>query len=99
MRSQEASPEACAARCASLPDCIGSSFWSNGGCHLAGEGAALIDDEIVQSTKCFDGKHAIFPPQMFEFPTFELKLNARVKAAHQGADTALNGTLLVRGDI
>jgi len=42
----------CARRCESAPDCIGSSWWSDGGCHLSTYGAHLVADSHVMSSRC-----------------------------------------------
>ena len=52
VRSVTSSPETCRDRCSSTSGCIGSSWWSDGGCHLAGSGATLQSDSNVQSYSC-----------------------------------------------
>jgi len=51
-RSVESSAQACRDRCSRTSGCVGSSFWSNGGCHLAGFGATLQNWNGVQSYSC-----------------------------------------------
>jgi len=40
-KTKEGSATACSERCKKARGCIGSSFWRDGGCHLAGAGATL----------------------------------------------------------
>jgi len=44
----------CARRCELTPDCIGSSWWSDGGCHLSTYGAHLVADPWATSSGCSD---------------------------------------------
>jgi len=44
----------CARRCELTPDCIGSSWWSDGGCHLSTYGARLVADSWATSSECSD---------------------------------------------
>jgi len=54
-RTETQDAHECAGRCALISDCIGSSWWSDGGCHIATYGAVLInapDWEVVTSYSC-----------------------------------------------
>lgn len=53
-RSVEQNAADCATRCLETDDCIGSTWWHDGGCHLATYGASLRSMEGVTTSKCID---------------------------------------------
>jgi len=53
-KSVEQSAADCAKRCLRTENCIGSTWWGDGNCHLATFGATLKSSEHGTSSKCFD---------------------------------------------
>ena len=51
-RTVESDAIACNERCAGTEGCVGSSYWSDGGCHLVGDGATLVRNDNVISYDC-----------------------------------------------
>ena len=51
-RTVESSAEQCATRCLNTANCIGSTFYSDGGCHLSADGAELVEAGDVIAHEC-----------------------------------------------
>jgi len=69
-RSVETSAEKCRDRCQNLDDCKGSSFWSDGGCHLSNSDE-LIESSGVTSYICQETHHWECSPQSCYWSRYE----------------------------
>jgi len=58
----------CSYRCETTSDCIGSSWWSDGGCHLVTDGAELEYKSGVTSYRCLRPKRTPRSPVRIQTP-------------------------------